>query len=70
MEMGNTGGERLLYGREHGDGVVAALTLTLLITTVCTQGYLFCTSGYDPMQVYLTAQTVALFASVAFILIG
>lgn len=39
--MENTGGGRVLCGRDHGAGVVAALSLTLYINTVCTQGIYF-----------------------------
>lgn len=60
----------LLSGREHGDGGVV-LNFTLHINIVYTQEYLFYTLGYNSMQVYLTAQMVALFASVAlFLLVG
>lgn len=49
----------------------AVLNFTLHINIVYTQGYLFYTLGYNSMQVYLTAQMVALFASVAlFLLVG
>lgn len=49
----------------------AVLNFTLHIKIVYTQGYLFYTLGYNSMQVYLTAQMVALFASVAlFLLVG
>lgn len=52
-------------------GVVLVLNFTLHINIVDTQGYLFYTLGYDPMQVYLSAQMVALFASVElFLLVG
>lgn len=49
----------------------AVLNFTLHINIVYTQEYLFYTLGYNSMQAYLTAQMVALFASVAlFLLVG
>lgn len=60
-----------LLSRRNMEMAMVVLNFTLHINIVYTQGYLFYTLGYDPMQVYLTAQMVALFASVAlFLLVG